>query len=150
MEMNIRAARPGVTPPRLRRGATVLLVLGFGTLLLAGCEGAALTMFGVGASTGVQHSLNGVTYRTFTAPSAKVKSATLVALGRMAIKVDKTNKQGSDDIIVAKAADRSIEIEVQPLSPNTTRMRAVAKQGLFYDNATAYEIITQTEKVLGS
>ena len=136
--------------PSLGRHAALFVLLGLSTVMLAGCEGAALTMFGVGASTGVQHSLNGVTYRTFTAPSAKVKNAALVALGRMAIKVDKTNKQGSDDIIVAKASDRSIEVELQALSPNTTRMRAVAKQGVFYDNATAYEIIAQTEKVLGS
>lgn len=135
---------------QVTRRTALFVLLGLGAVMLTGCEGAALTMFGVGASTGIQHSLNGVTYRTFTAPSAKVKSATLVALGRMAIKVDKTNKQGSDDIIVAKASDRSIEVELQALSPNTTRMRAVAKQGVFYDNATAYEIIAQTEKVLGS
>ena len=142
------SARPINT--RAGRRTALFVLVGLGSVMLAGCEGAALTMFGVGASTGVQHSLNGVTYRTFTAPSAKVKNATLVALGRMAIKVDKTNKQGSDDIIVAKASDRSIEVELQALSPNTTRMRAVAKQGVFYDNATAYEIIAQTEKVLGS
>lgn len=139
---------------RLRRTLTYAL-LGVTSASLAGCEGAALTMFGVGTSTGVQHTLNGITYRTFTAPSARVKSATLVALGRMAIKVDRVGKpdgaakSSGDEMILAKAADRDIEVDLQVLSPNTTRMRAVAKQGLFYDSATAYEIIVQTEKVLG-
>lgn len=132
------------------------LLIGAIGVSLTGCEGAALTMFGIGASTGVQHGLNGVTYRTFTAPSSKVKSATLAALNRMAIKVekvdratDKSGKATGEETILAKAADRDIEVDLQVLSPNTTRMRAVAKQGLFYDSATAYEIISQTEKVLG-
>lgn len=146
MKKNIRTEQTGCVPHR----RTSLFMLGLSVLTLAGCEAAALTMFGVGASTGVQHSLNGVTYRTFTAPSSKVKSATLVALGRMSIKVDKSTRQGADETILAKAADRSIEVELQSLSPTTTRMRTVAKQGIFYDNATAYEIIAQTEKVLGS
>lgn len=115
---------------------------------LAGCEAAALTAFGVGASTGVQHTLNGINYRTFTAPESKVKGATLVALGRMGIKVTRSGKGESGDVIHANANDRDIEVGFEALSSNTTRMKAIAKQGLFYDSATAYEIIIQTEKAL--
>jgi hypothetical protein len=137
------------------RRAAVLL-LGLASLSLAGCESAALTMFGIGASTGVQHGLNGVTYRTFTMPTPRVRTATLAALNRMAIKVEKVDrpldwagKPTGEEIITATANDRKIEVDLQVLTANTTRMRAVAKQGLFYDSATAYEIIAQTEKVLG-
>ncbi|RTL52253.1 MAG: hypothetical protein EKK46_11325 [Rhodocyclaceae bacterium] len=49
---------------RLRRTLTYAL-LGVTPASLAGCEGASLTMFGVGTSAGVQHTPNGITYRTF-------------------------------------------------------------------------------------
>jgi hypothetical protein len=115
---------------------------------LAGCGAAALAAFGVGASAGVQHTLNGITYRTFTAPETKVKGADLLALTRMGIKVAPPGNGESGDLIRGKANDRDIELGFEALSSNTTRMRTVAKQGLFYDSATAYEIIIQTEKAL--
>jgi hypothetical protein len=115
---------------------------------LAGCTAAALTAFGVGASTGVQHTLNGITYRTFTASEPKVKGAALLALNRMGIKVAPAGKGERGDLIHATANERDIEVGFEALTSNTTRMRAVAKQGLFYDSATAYEIILQTEKAL--
>jgi hypothetical protein len=52
----------------------------------------------------------------------------------------------NEEIIIAKAADREIEISLEVLSPNSTRMRSVTKQGLLYDSATSLEIVLQTEK----
>ncbi|MEX0805207.1 MAG: hypothetical protein WD688_18075, partial [Candidatus Binatia bacterium] len=50
----------------------------------------------------------------------------------------------------ATTSDREIEIELERVSSKTTRMRTVAKQGIFFkDRATATEIIIQTEKILG-
>lgn len=115
---------------------------------LAGCEAAAVTAFGIGASTGVQQTINGITYRTFTVPEPKVKGAALLALKHMGIKVTSTGNGESGELIRAKANDREIEVSFEALSSNTTRMRAVAKQGWFYDSSTAYEIIIQTEKAL--
>ena len=43
--------------------------------LSAGCAPVALTAFGVGTATGVQHTLNGIAYRTFTVPLPQVRSA---------------------------------------------------------------------------
>ena len=54
----------------------------------------AITSFGVGASTAVSHSLGGITYRTFTAPMARVKTASVGALGRMGINLAGTEKNG--------------------------------------------------------
>jgi hypothetical protein len=125
----------------------VTLLVGV-AVTLAGCEAAALAAFGVGASAGVQHTLNGITYRTFTASEPKVKGAALLALNRMGIKVAPPGKGESGDMIRAKANDRDIEVGFEALSSNTTRMRTTAKQGLFYDSATAYEIIIQTERAL--
>ena len=44
-------------------------------------------MLGVGAGAALRHSLDGVTYRTFTAPAAEVQQASLAALERMGIAV---------------------------------------------------------------
>lgn len=128
---------------------TSLLAVGFITSLTA-CEPVSITMLGVGAGAGVGHHLGGIAYKTFTEPQPKVKKATLAALKRMAIKVDGVEKTDNGEMIKAKAMDRNIEIELETLTPNTTRMRAVARKdgGILVDSATAVEIITQTEKAL--
>ena len=113
-----------------------------------------LTLFGVGAgvATGssVSYTLDGIAYRTFTATLPQVESATRTALNRMGIKVDATSKTEQGKALSATASDRQIEIEFEAVSSKTTRMRTVAKQGMFFkDRATAGEIIMQTEKVLG-
>ena|SRR5215468_10215015 len=125
-----------------------LLMLGLG-LLVGGCESLAVTMAGVGTGTGVNHALGGMVYKTFTEPLPKVNEGALAALKRMAIKVDKVSKDGGVQTIVASSNERTIEIELEPISPRTTRMRAVARKpsGL-WDSATATEIILQTEKRL--
>lgn len=68
----------------------------------------------------------------------------------MQIKVESTRKEDASEIVIAKTSNRNIEISMEALSPNTTRMKTVAKDGLFYDSATATEIIYQTERVLGN
>lgn len=120
------------------------------SVAMAGCESMALTAFGVGSSAGISHTLNGYAYRTFTAPEARIKVATLAALQRMNIRVASARKTRGGEIIQAKAENRQIEVELEALSPNTTRMRAVARDGFLNDSATAYEIIAQTEKFLGN
>lgn len=138
-------ARPASQrPPRAEFAR--LFAVGAAALLLAGCEAMAITAFGVGASTGVAQTLNGRAYRTFTAPVGEVKQATLATLKRMDIKVTSSKRVGNEEVILARAADREIEITLEVLSPNSTRMRSVTKQGLLYDSATSLEIVLQTEK----
>ena len=122
--------------------------------LLDSCAPAALTVAGLGGSTAISHTLNGITYRTFTLPAAKVKTATYSALNHMGIKVVSSGKldKTDTDLVKAKANDRDIEVQLEPISANTTRMRVTAKSGggIFYDSATSTEIILQTERVLGN
>lgn len=120
------------------------------TVSLAGCDPISLTVLGVGGAAGMSHQMGGIAYRTFTEPLPKVRRATLGALQRMAIKVADTSKTESGEMIKATAANRDIEIEFESLTPSTTRMRAVARKdgGVFVDAATAFEIITQTERIL--
>ncbi|MBI4195219.1 MAG: DUF3568 family protein [Betaproteobacteria bacterium] len=118
-------------------------------VLLSACDPVSLTVFGVGTAAGVQHTLGGIAYRTFSAPLPKVRSALKTALGHMDIKVGATEKIENGERIKARAADRDIEIELESISPKTTRMRSSARSGVFMDAATATEIIIQTEKALG-
>jgi hypothetical protein len=69
----------------------------------------------------------------------------------MGIQIGATAKTEQGKAIAATASDREIEVELEAISSNATRIRTVAKQGVFFkDRATATEIILQTEKVLGA
>jgi hypothetical protein len=108
-------------------------------------------MLGVGAGAGVAHQMGGYASKTFTETLPRVKRATVVALNRMAIRVDSTEKSpNGGEIIKATVTDRTIEIELEALTPKTTRISAIARRNaLTVDSATAVEIITQTERSLG-
>ncbi len=129
----------------------VLLIL-INTASLSGCVAAATSAAGMGGSAAITHTMNGITYRTFTAPQAKVRIATIRALDRMQIKLISDSMQDKSNIrlVTAKSSDRKIEIQLEPISPNTTRMRVIAKKstGFFYDASTAEEIIQQTKFAL--
>lgn len=116
--------------------------------LSAGCAPVALTAFGVGTATGVQHTLNGIAYRTFTVPLPQVRNAATTSLNRMGIKVASREKTKEGELIKASASEREIEIELDSITPNTTRMRVAVRNGLFMDSATGTEIILQTERAL--
>jgi hypothetical protein len=131
---------------------TTLAVLALLTCFLNGCAAVGLTALGVGMSTGVGHTLGGMVYKTFTAPQSSVSKATHTALNKMQVKVVKNERKGSTQTILAKAGDRSIDIELEALTPNTTRMKVTATQeaGILRDGATATEVILQTEKFVGA
>ena len=122
------------------------------TATLSGCVAAATSAAGMGGSAAITHTMNGIIYRIFTAPQAKVRVATIRALERMQIKLVSDSIQDKSNIrfVTAKTSERKIEIQLEPLSPNTTRMRVIAKSGgIFYDASTAEEIIQQTKISLG-
>jgi hypothetical protein len=118
--------------------------------LVAACAPVAVTAAGVGGGAAVSHSLGGITYRTFTAPTASVRRASMSALNDMGIKVTSSSKDSDGaDVLNAAAHDREITITLEALSANATRMKVVARNGgIFYDSATATEIILQTERKL--
>ncbi|MBI4611431.1 MAG: DUF3568 family protein [Candidatus Rokubacteria bacterium] len=118
-----------------------------------GCAAVGLTLLGVGtgvtAGTGVAYTLDSIAYKTFTTPVNSLHSATLKTLRRMEIAVREDESTEAGRKIVAVAADRTIEIELDRLTPKTSRMRVNAKHGLFFkDRATATEIIVQTDRML--
>ena len=70
----------------------------------------------------------------------------------MQIKIVEAKRDGNKEVIMARASDREIEIEIEALTPNTTRLAvtAIKDGGLLRDSATATEIILQTEKLVGT
>ena len=142
---NPSRARTRVPSPQLSCLLAVFVVAG----LTTGCAAVGLTALGVGAAVGVNHTLNGIVYKTFSEPLPKVKRATLTALKQMEIPVESVEKTTQGELIKAKASNRAIEVEFESLTPKTTRMRVIADSGgLIKDSATATEIILQTERAL--
>jgi hypothetical protein len=128
---------------------SVILILLGACLPLAGCDTVAIALLGGGATTLLRYNLDGVAARTFTAPAAAVKSASLAAMERMGLALEGTDKFDNGEILRARAPNREIEVELEPITRETTRMRITARGGgMFYDHATAIEIVQQTVNVL--
>lgn len=127
-----------------------VLILAAVAALLQGC---ALALIGAGGAAGVA----GADYmqtadRTFTAPLEQVHTATSQALTQMDLKpvTDETTAEGRH--IVAKANDRTIDIELDNLTYNTTRMTVQVKtySGILRDGATANAVVQKTGESLAS
>ena len=127
------------------------MVLSVAALVLAGCQPLAVSVLGAAGGAALRYSFDGVTSRTFTAPAPAVRQASLAALERMGITLDATAPYEYGEIISARCENRTIEIELEPISPRATRVRIAARNGGFlYDSATASEIVAQTERQLAS
>ena len=121
-------------------------------LLMLGCAPIAMTAGGIVGSAGVNHTMNGIAYKTFNSPVKAMRVATLKTLNRMEMDVTQDRKTEDGWLIAALAADRTIAIELEELTPATTRMRVVTNKGDFFfkDGATSTEIILQTAQVVDS
>ncbi len=145
----------GVANAPSRQGWVAAALL-TGAALLAGCGAPlALTTLGAAAGTGsgaaVSYTMDGIAYKTFTAPAPKVRRATLAALRKMDLKLQpaEPSPNGGSPAILAMGNERQIEIQLDLISPQTTRIKVIAREGLFFkDKATATEIITQVADAL--
>jgi hypothetical protein len=140
-----------------RRRLSLPLALGLmgATALMAqGCAaplGLAIAEIGAGtaASAGISHTLGGISYKTFTAPSEDVHIAARRALDTMGIACQSDTLDDGTRQLNATASDRDIDIEIEALTPKTTRLRVVASEYVVLkDSATAAEIIMQTAHAL--
>lgn len=124
-----------------------IIVLAIAALALAGCEAIAISALGGGTSAGISQALGGTVSRTFTAPLPRVRAAAQAALQRMHIDVRSTGKVEGGEEIKAKSITRSIDIALEEISPNATRMSVTAKsKALLSDSATGAEILLQTDR----
>jgi hypothetical protein len=124
-----------------------------GLLGLQGCAAAALSMLGMAGSAGLDHTLDGISYKTFAAPVAGVRLAVLRSFKRMQIRVVKDSEHESDPrlwSIIGRAADREIDVEVERLTGRAASMRVVVQKGKFFfkDSATGEQIIVETSEEL--
>ncbi|MDJ0949016.1 MAG: DUF3568 family protein [Alphaproteobacteria bacterium] len=117
---------------------------------LQGCVAAALTVASVAGTLGMDHTLNGIAYKTFTAPLDELQTAVIDTLDRMEMELLDTNQTDDGWRFTAQASDRKIDIDLEALSPKTTHMRVVANEGGVFlkDSATAQEIVLQTAETL--
>jgi hypothetical protein len=131
----------------LKRLGVVLMVAA--ALASQGCSGIGMGGRGTAAQD-VNYTLDGIAYRTFTAPIDTMRRVTLTTFKRMdiVVKRDGLKEDGIRELIAA-AGDRTIYVELEKLSERTTRMRITAKHGwMWRDRATAAEIIVQTGRTL--
>ena len=121
-----------------------------GMMLLPGCAGIALTAGSMAAGQGLNHTLSGISYKTFATPLDEMRVATFRTLDRLGMDVTGQVKTEFGWSITAVAYKRIIDIELEALTSRATRMRVVANKGdiFFKDAATATEIIIQTVETL--
>jgi len=134
-----------VASRRQRRRILAPLLLA-ACLQLQGCVAVGVTMAGLGFT----NQLGGIQYRTFTEPLPRVSRATVTAFKRMSINVDAVENTKEGQVLRGTASDRNFEVALEAITPNTTRMRSIAKNhvGIIVDASTALEIIRQAEKAL--
>jgi hypothetical protein len=139
---------------------TRLLVLLAVVLSCSGCIAAvALPALGLAAmsdaagsvaKTGVEYTMGGATYRTFSAPVAEVHTAVLQSFRDL--EIDVTEDELLDDgrfRVAAEARDRNITIKLEPVTPALTRLRMFVRKGwLGRDAATSTELVEQTARAL--
>ena len=121
-----------------------------GMMLLPGCAGIALTAGSMATGQGLNHTLSGISYKTFATPLDEMRVATFRTLDRLGMDVTGQVKTEFGWSITAVAYKRIIDIELEALTSRATRMRVVANKGdiFFKDAATATEIIIQTVETL--
>jgi hypothetical protein len=138
---------------RLRHVAVlVFALLGLGGCAALGITGGAVTVAAVGAGAGevlragTEYSLTGTALRTFTASMDIMAEVTRSTLSRMAFTIEREENMSPGRRIVATGIGRTIEIELEPLSPAVTHIELAVKRNFFRrDRSTANEIIVQIE-----
>ena len=125
---------------------------------LGGCAAIGLSVAALGAGAfsagagaavqaGTEYTRSGAVFRTFSLPLADMRLALSDALERMELAVVTDEQDGEDRVIVARASDREIDLRLAPVTRTVTRLRLVVKEGFARkDQATATEIVTQTER----
>lgn len=124
-----------------------IIVLTFFGVVLSGCGSLLVS----GAGGGVAYSMTNTAYKTFSHPINKVEASAHKAIERMAIKELETEKMEERIRITASTKGLRIYIDLEQITPATTRVRVNAKRGfLLKDKSTATEIIRQMGEILGS
>jgi hypothetical protein len=136
------------------RGLSIAAALGL-TAVLSGCGALPITLVSVlpvmvsGAGGGIAYTMTNVAYQTFSYPIERVTASTHSALTKMEIAEDSTVEVEDGVEIVALTRKLTIYIEIEEITPSTTRVKVNAKRGtILKDKATATEVLVQIGAVL--
>lgn len=139
----------------LHKGAAAALLLGALGIAVTACApatGIAIMSSSAGAATGagIERTMGGKQHKTFVEPIGDVEAAARDVLDRMALVLDETEDKEDGRKFRAHADKRQIEIDLERLTPLTTRITVVAKRHnvFFPDESTATEIILQIAKAI--
>lgn len=136
--------------------AIALVGLALGT---SGC--VALPALGAAAASGGASSVvkagtdytfgGGAAARTFSAPLNEVHDAALGTLQRLGVKVTEEEKtEAGLAVLRGEAFERKVSVTLEPVTPAMTRVTIGVRAGLARDQATAIELLAQTERALES
>ena len=81
--------------------------------------------------------------KTLNAPIARVKPAFISTLSQMGLPIAAMDVRGKSEIIKARKADQSVEIELERVNAHSTRARVTGS-----DDAIAAEVMRETERRL--
>ncbi len=116
-------------------------------LLLSGCASVLVT----GASGGVAYTITNVAYKTVVSPIDQVEYANRLALMKMRIRYIERRETGNGVQIVAETNELNIYIDLERITPRTTKIGVNAEKNIILkDKATAVTIIEQTEAMLAN
>jgi hypothetical protein len=114
-------------------------------LLLSGCASVLIA----GASGGVAYSVTNIAYKTIPCPIDQVEFANRLALMKMGIKYVEGIKTESRARIFAETAELKIYIDLNKITPKSTKISVDAKKNfLVKDKSMAEAIIDETEVML--
>lgn len=91
-----------------------------------------------------------LTYKTFPTTIAVVREATIEVLKRMGMRV-LPNGPGTDGASVGLLASgwrRELDVELEAQGVKGTRMRVLAREGVFFEENAATDLITQVTRLL--
>lgn len=91
-----------------------------------------------------------LTYKTFPMTLAAVREATIDALKHMGMRVlpNGPDEDATSASILASAWRREVEIELEAQGRMGTRIRVLAKEGVFFEENTANELIAHVTLLL--
>jgi len=124
-------------------GCAALALPAIGTSVMGNAAGGA-------AKAGVERTMSGAMYRTFSAPLADVRDAVRQSFRDREIQISEDDLLiGGGAKIKGEALHRHITVRLEPITPALTRLKLVVRHGLFgRDPATASELIEQTVRAL--
>ena len=122
-------------------------------LSLSGCATLGMSILGAGAGMiadrSVDHILKSTASKTFPVPLEEARAAMLYSITQMELVVGSFDRTETGYAVHGLANNRRVEIELEQLSAQVTRMRVDVKRNFFWrDRATADSIVEQTEWIL--